>query len=395
MKIGIIDADLIGKQKQRFPNLACMKISSYYKSRGHSVNLLTSYDDIENYEKVFISKVFTDTEVPEGVLNLPWVEHGGTGFYYDKAPPLDYDIEHSMPDYHLYDDFINKQIEYATACEDDEEKKEKIIRRKRNEFKYYIDYSIGFTTRGCIRGCSFCVNKNYRKCLKHSPVSEFLDPKRKYICLLDDNVLSCRDWKHIFEELNATGKRFQFKQGMDERLLTDEKCEVIFNSNWIGDYIFAFDDIRDRRLVEKKLKLIRKHTDMIPKFYCFCAYNHEKPNTYSHNFWVNDIHCLFERIKILLQYKAVPYVMRFKDYKKSPYYGMYVTIARWCNQKNCISKMTFREFCERTAEHGEKAPMKYMTEFEEKFPFITVQYYDIRFGEKQPETIPFLYEEQQ
>ena len=80
MNIGIIDADLIGKKKHRFPNLACMKISAYYKEQGHNVELLLSYDDIENYDKVFISKVFTDTPVPDGILNLSWVEHGGTGY---------------------------------------------------------------------------------------------------------------------------------------------------------------------------------------------------------------------------------------------------------------------------------------------------------------------------
>lgn len=35
MKIAIIDADLIGKAKHRFPNLACEKISSYYKELGN------------------------------------------------------------------------------------------------------------------------------------------------------------------------------------------------------------------------------------------------------------------------------------------------------------------------------------------------------------------------
>ena len=75
MRVGIIDADLIGKQKHRFPNLACMKLSAFYKKQGHAVDLLMSYDDIESYDKVFISKVFLDTEVPEGILNLSWVEY--------------------------------------------------------------------------------------------------------------------------------------------------------------------------------------------------------------------------------------------------------------------------------------------------------------------------------
>lgn len=31
MNIAIIDADLIGRKRHRFPNLACMKISGYWK----------------------------------------------------------------------------------------------------------------------------------------------------------------------------------------------------------------------------------------------------------------------------------------------------------------------------------------------------------------------------
>ena len=300
MNIGIIDADVIGKKKHRFPNLACMKISSYYKSQGHNVKLLLSYDDIENYDKVFLSKVFTGTSVPKGITELSWVEYGGTGFFYDKAEPLPYDIEHSMPDYHLYDEFVKVALENGA---------------KKKELEYYTDYSIGFVTRGCIRGCSFCVNKNYRQYLKHSPVSEFLDESRPYICLLDDNVLSCRDWKEVFDVLIATSKKFQFKQGCDERLLTDEKCDYLFNkSKWIGDRIFAFDNIKDKRIIEKKLQMIRRHTNNQIKFYTFCGYNHDNIGVYDEEFWVKDIVDLFERIKILMEYGCLPYIMRYKDF---------------------------------------------------------------------------------
>ena len=140
MNIGIIDADLIGKKKHRFPNLACMKISSYHKAQGHNVKLLLSYDNIEDYDKVFISKVFTDTPIPDGITDLSWVEYGGTGFFYDKATPLPYEIEHSKPDYHLYDEFV------ATALENGAKKK---------ELEYYTDYSIGFATRVALEDVLF------------------------------------------------------------------------------------------------------------------------------------------------------------------------------------------------------------------------------------------------
>lgn len=364
MKVGIIDAELIGRKKHRFPNLACMKISSWNKKQGNDVSLLLSYDDIENYDKIYISKVFTDTEVPNSVLNLSWVEYGGTGFFYDKATPLPYEIEHSKPDYHLYDTWVNDLIENGV---------------KPLDLQYYTDASIGFTTRGCIRGCSFCVNKNYKQCLPHSPISEFLDEDRKLIVLLDDNILSCRDWKRIFEELNATGKRFQYRQGMDERLLTDEKCEVIFNSNWFGDYTFAFDNIKDKRIVEKKLELIRKHTNKIPKFYLFCAYNHDDIESYNDEFWSKDIDELFERIELLMKYKAIPYVMRYKDYIQSPYKGIYITLARWCNQPSFFKKKSFREFCEANGENS--ASMRYLKHFEGENPTIAAKYFDMKWGD--------------
>ena len=38
MKIGIIDADLIGRKNHRFPNLVSMKLSAYYKNLGGKYN---------------------------------------------------------------------------------------------------------------------------------------------------------------------------------------------------------------------------------------------------------------------------------------------------------------------------------------------------------------------
>ena len=40
MKIGIIDADLIGRSKHRFPNLACEKISGYWKDEVTSRKII-------------------------------------------------------------------------------------------------------------------------------------------------------------------------------------------------------------------------------------------------------------------------------------------------------------------------------------------------------------------
>ena len=204
MNIAIIDADLIGRTKHRFPNLVCMKLSAYYKSKGHDVRLVTDYSCLDDFDKIFISKVFTDTPIDEAILQRDNVEYGGTGFFYDKAPRLPEEIEHIKPDYHLYDDWVAEKLSQGG---------------KRKDFTYYTDYSIGFLTRGCFRQCSFCVNQNYKKCERHSSVYEFMDESRPKLCFLDDNFFACPQWKELIADVKATGKRFQFKQGLDESCL--------------------------------------------------------------------------------------------------------------------------------------------------------------------------------
>lgn len=88
MKIGIIDADLLGRHKHRFPNLACEKLSGYWKAQGADVALLMDYDHLNEYDQVYVSKVFTDTPVPEWLVETDKIHIGGTGFYFDKAPNL-------------------------------------------------------------------------------------------------------------------------------------------------------------------------------------------------------------------------------------------------------------------------------------------------------------------
>lgn len=360
MNIAIIDADLVGRKRHRFPNLVCMKLSNYYKELGNKITLKLDYENLKEFDLVYISKVFTDTEISNEILVLSNVKYGGTGFYYDKAEPLPYAIEHHMPDYHLYDDWVNDQI---------------LKGKKRNEFEYYLDFSIGFTTRKCFRGCEFCINRNYKKVELHAPLNEFLDVTRKYICMLDDNILGYAGWLDIINTLKATNKYFQYKQGMDERIMTEEKAEVLSHCKYRGDYIFAFDNIEDRKIIENKMTIWKKYCKKTTKLYVFCGF--DRNNIWDKEFWKQDIADMFERIIILMQYGCLPYVMRFNRYEESPYRGMYINLARWCNQPNIFKKKSYREFCIANGENS--STMKYMNEFELKFPDIARKYFDVKY----------------
>lgn len=115
MRIAIVDADLISRYNHRFPNLACEKISAFHKEDGHDVHLETDYGKLDSYDEVFVSKVFTDTPVPDWLKPTDRIHLGGTGFYFDKAPKLPDEIEHHMPDYHLYDEFIAEEMRKAES----------------------------------------------------------------------------------------------------------------------------------------------------------------------------------------------------------------------------------------------------------------------------------------
>ena len=386
MRIGIVDADLIGRKKHRFPNLACEKISGYWKANGAKVDLILSYDQFvfyfsDTYDIIYVSKVFTDTPVPDWLEETDRVHFGGTGFFFDKAPPLPDEIEHHIPDYHLYDAWIEKQVEAAKSASESEGK---VFREAlfRNQFKEYTDYSIGFLTRGCFRKCKFCVNQKYDHVFCHSPLSEFYDPARKKICLLDDNFLGCPDWKELFQDLTSTGIPFKFKQGLDERLLTDEKCKQLFSANYDGDYTFAFDNIADYDLIQSKLQMIRKYTKVrVIKFYVLVGFESTDEV---------DIENAFRRIELLMRYQCLPYIMRYQDknytpWKDSEYSGLYIALARWGNQPSIFKKMSFRQFCEANQALRTSgiicSAMKAMTLFEKKNPEIAKNYFDLRYDD--------------
>lgn len=360
MEVGIVDVDLLDNGT-RHPNLALMKIAGYLRDNGISYKLLFDNNvDINNFKYIYSSKVFTYSKDPEflnSFINKENIFTGGTGYYaneknieifnrlrqedltkLDNDPLLPgFSIKHQMPDYSLYDDFIDKKIAEGKNP------------------KYYKDYklfSIGFLTRGCIRKCPFCVNKNIDRVYNYSHVSDFVDEKRPRIYLWDDNFLASKNWKKLLNDLNETKKPFQFRQGLDIRLMTEEKADCLSNSRYYGDFIFAFDQWKDRDMIKRKLAIWKKYCNRkTTKLYLFCGY---KLNQSDDEKLFNDVLILFKRIEILMQYGCLGYVMRHEDYKKHPLGNIYTQIARWCNQPQFYKKMSFEEFVVRNQTYQEE-----------------------------------------
>jgi hypothetical protein len=146
---------------------------------------------------------------------------------------------------------------------------------------------------------------------------------------------------------------------------------------------FDSDNIADQQIIIDKIKLWKNYYKAKgnSKFYVFCGF--DRNNKYDFDFWKNDIIDTFERIKILMEYGCIPYIMRHENYKNSPFTGMYITLARWCNQPSFFKKESLTEYVYKTdgigREHKEYASKRYLKDFEKQFPDIAKEYYNIKF----------------
>lgn len=401
--VGLVDADLLCNGT-RHPNLALLKLAGYFKDNGFmrrtsesdfadvsTYILLTNeshFEELQTLDHIYVSCVFTFTLDKPSVLLATLLKDkklskkvhlGGTGSYANlsvdngfaqkreedmhrlendaflntlknKSGANGIDMRNQMPDYHLYDEYISVM---------------ELQKSSSKYFKDYKEYSIGFLTRGCFRRCPFCVNKLERKAVPYSNLNDFLDQERDdkgrllrpYIYLGDDNFLASPYWEPLLDELIATGRPFQFRQGLDERLLAqskrgEEMAKKLANANYHGDFIFAFDNWRDRDIIEKALKIWKHYCPKKEtKFYLFCGF---QQNFTDDKKFQLDIAEIFMRICVLMRYGCLGYIMRHEDYKKAPISNIYIQIARWCNQPGFYRNLSFWQFCYKNQTYWEE-----------------------------------------
>jgi hypothetical protein len=357
--VGIIDAELLADGKHRFPNLAAMKLSAWHKGRGDTVSLLPDYCHAGNFDTVYLCCVFTEVAkgIPPKVLKRPNVQFGGTGFFFDKAPALPRAVEHSPPDYDLYRSWLQG--------------------RTGPNLRYYNDYSVGYLTRGCFRRCRFCVNRNARRAIQASPLREFYSSEKKRVCLLDDNILAYADCEPLLANLSETcerdGKSFEFKQGLDIRLLTPAVAKLLQAAPFGGEIIFAFDRLKDALSIRRGLGVLRRYLPTnSAKGYVLCGFEAQD--------W-RDIASVFRRLKVLWEAGVIGYVMRHQDCRlASPLCRpIYTHLARWANQPKFQRAISFRQFCEKSGGRAARA----LATFEQVYPAVAAEYFDGKYREPE------------
>jgi hypothetical protein len=286
MKIGLAQVD--GK----WPNLALMKLSTYRKARGDEVELFFPLSG--GYDVVYASKVFKFTPdspyLPEGTIK------GGTG--YDLSTRLPDEVESCFPDYDLYP---------------------------------WWDAAIGFTTRGCVRHCPFCVVPEKEGAIRVTgDLHSFWNGQKKVI-LLDNNLTAApmSHFRHVLAQMVEARVHVDFSQGLDIRLLNDEHAALLANVSLGKDgYIhFAWDNPADEDDVRRGIATLGKCMTLRRiMFYVLIGFNTTPQE---------DMH----RVETLRGLKVDPFVMPFD--KTDPYQRRF---ARWVNHKAIFNKVPWSEY---------------------------------------------------
>ena len=84
--------------------------------------------------------------------------------------------------------------------------------------------------------------------------------------MCDPNILACKDWKELLQQLIDSKAKVDFNQGLDIRLMTKEKIEML-NQIKIREIHFAWDRYSDKDIILPKLRLFAEHSTAINKRY--------------------------------------------------------------------------------------------------------------------------------
>lgn len=252
--------------KAKYPPLGLMKISTFHKQQGDEVVVYKGMNKElreQKWDAIYVTTMFTfqwditintikfyqRNKANENNINVGGIlgsllqddvrrETGITPHFglWEKVDRL-------APDYKLFDGIYN----------------------------YYTnDASIGYMTKGCIWHCPYCaVPKLEPEYVHFIPLGKQIDPNKKDLLLLDNNVLASSEFPRIIEEMKkygfCKGAKFKgrlryvdFNQGVDARLLTEEKMKLL-SELAIKPLRIAFDDVKFKRLYIEKIHLAHKY----------------------------------------------------------------------------------------------------------------------------------------
>lgn len=274
----------------KYPPLGLMKISTYHKLKGDKVVFVRGCNpkvSMEHWDRIYITTLFTynwDETVKtilfyKGTLfNIAGKCFVG-GILATLMPKELFDATGIQPIGGLLDT-PNKIPQDDNTIIDDLPPDYEILKQVENSnFKYaYSDTYLGYATRGCVNNCKFCAVSTlepnfipYKKIVELVKGIDEQSGEKQNLLLMDNNVLASNKFDQIIDDIKNAGfakggmcvktrrRRYvDFNQGLDGRLLTEEKMKRLAEIP-LNPMRIAFDDIKLKNIYIKAVRLAHKY----------------------------------------------------------------------------------------------------------------------------------------
>ncbi|MCK5644416.1 MAG: radical SAM protein, partial [Gammaproteobacteria bacterium] len=266
---------------KNFIPIGLLKIGSYYRKKGHRVDLIRgnkSKNEFQcEYNKIIITTLFTywskyvwdcvkhyRIEFPKSIIEIGGIYatlHHEKKYFIEYLKMYDVEVkvglhteaEKCMPDYSLIAD---------------------------------VDYHVMHGMRGCIRRCSFCgtwriepdrIDKTSQRIEK-----EILTAGKNKVIFFDNNFLANKHIKEILKTLadirvNGRPVSYESQSGFDGRLLVKEpEIAVLLKKARFANIRIAWDNaISDMLQIESQIKCLTSAGYQPRNISIFMIYNYE------------------------------------------------------------------------------------------------------------------------
>jgi len=296
MKVLLVEPKKGKKYHTPFPPLGLLKLASYHKKRKDIVKLTNGFScDGFNPKVIYITSLFTYAYEPV---------HEVIRYYTEKfrnAQVFVGGIYATICSEHLNDAFGDRIQVYSGLFEEAE-----------NLLPDYsllpdLKESIVFSSRGCIRKCSFCsVPKLEPEFKAKKSIRHLIYPGHKKVIFWDNNILASPHCDQIVHEIAELNLQVDFNQGLDARLLT-ENVALKLSKIKIPIVRLAYDSDKIKIPLKNAINLLKDIGIRGRSIIVYCLYNHlDTPESF------------LRRNKDLMEWGVVSYPMRYEPLEPRP-----------------------------------------------------------------------------
>lgn len=293
----------------KYPSLGLLKLSSYHKLQGDTVELVRGCQPISwAPDKTYVTSLFTYAWEPV---------HQAVAYYkgaFPKAKVVLGGIYATlMPEHAVLsgaDEIHNGLFEEAEDLLPD------------YSFVPNWRQSILFSHRGCVNRCPYCavpVMEPTKGAIHVKSIRHLVAPGHRKVVLWDNNLLGATNWRDLIAELKEIGLPVDFNQGLDARRITEEVADE-FKGLRANPVRMAYDIPAEKKALARAIPALERAGFKRRNMIVYVLYNfRDSPDEF------------LERLCDLMEWGVVAYPMRFEpldSLKKNQHIG-----ARWTGEQ--------------------------------------------------------------